>query len=152
LARSLVFSAGSAAFRMEEAAVALGTDRLRVLVYMWSLLSDGRHAEESLETGEFHSTGPAGGPPTLSEVFQAWNTEALYLACFQRWLGLESLASVKSREKPPCFAAGLQSEDMPRLTALLIRDFVALIPVLDPAISRLRQQAVGAEASSKPDK
>jgi hypothetical protein len=141
-----VTHAQSAAFRMEEAAVALGTDRLRVLVYMWSLLSDGRHAEGSLETGEFQSIDPAGGSPTLSEAFQAWNTEALYLAC------LESLASVKSREKPPCSAAGLQSEDMPRLTALLIRDFVALIPVLDPAISRLRQQAVGAEASSKPDK
>jgi hypothetical protein len=147
LAASLVLSAGSAALTIEEAAVALGTDRLRVLVYMWSLISDGHDSAGCLETSESQSTSTAGGPSTRSKVIPAWNAETLYLASFRRWLGLDSPASANVPEEPPCFAAGLQSEDMAGLTDLLMRDFVALIPVLDPVSLQLRQREVPAEAS-----
>jgi hypothetical protein len=147
LAASLVLSTGNAALTIEEAAVALGTDRLRVLVYMWSLVPDGYHTAGFPKTRESQFGGAAGGPPTLSKAFPAWNPETLYLASFRRWLGLDSAASANERKEPPCFAVGLQSEDMPGLTELLMRDFVALIPALDPAIMKLPQQAVSAEGS-----
>jgi hypothetical protein len=153
LAASLVLSAASVEPTIEEAAVALGTDRLRVLVYMWSLYPDGHRAAEAPEAHESESRDIAGGPATSSGARPRWNPETLYLASFLRWLGLDAPGPPISREDPPCFSAGLQSEDIAGLTNILMQDFVALIPVLDPAILKLRQTVVpaGAGGARNPD-
>jgi hypothetical protein len=146
LAASLVLSAGSIALTIEEAAVVLGTDRLRVLIYMWSLVPDGRSTPEVPGTAEPPGGDTGGARSTLSAASPSWNPETLYLASFLRWLGLDSPGRTISRGEPPCFAAGVQSDDVAGLTDLLMRDFVALMPTFDPAVLKLRQRAVSGES------
>lgn len=145
LAASLVLSAGITALTIEEAAVVLGTDRLRVLIYMWSLAPDGHSAAEVLRAAGTERSDTGGDRPTSSGASPARNPETLYLASFLRWLGLDSPARTISPDGPPCFAAGLQSEDIAGLMDLLMRDFVALMPVLAPAIRKLRQFAASSD-------
>jgi HDOD domain len=142
LAASLGLSIGSTGLTIEEAAVVLGTDRLRVLVYMWSLLPDERGAAESRRTDESQLGDTVAALSILTSAFPAGNPETLYLAGFLRWLGLDLPDPATPRDEPPCFAAGLQSADLPGLTDILVRDLVALIPVLDPAFLKLPQTVV----------
>jgi hypothetical protein len=142
LAGSLVLYADSAVPSVEEAAVVLGTDRLRVLIYMWSLLPDVPSAAEFPGHSLSQSSDAPGGPSASPGALPAWSPETLYLAGFRRWLGLDSSGSATSRDDPPCFAAGLQSEDLGGLTEMLMRDFMVLIPLLAPALLKQGQAAV----------
>lgn len=152
LAVSLALSADSQVPSIEEAAVVLGTDRLRVLIYMWSLHGGTRSAANFPGQSPSQSSDPAGGPSALPDASPAWNPETLYLESFRRWLGLDSPCPAISADEPPCLAAGLQSEDIPGLTDMLMRDFIALIPVLAPALLKQGPAAVWTGSRGAPVK
>jgi HD-like signal output (HDOD) protein len=124
LAASLVLSPEVASPRLEEAAVVLGTDRLKILGYMWSVLG-GLHDKVS------------SGEQAVSESPAKWTPEALYIASFLRCLGLDSPDAADSSPLPV-----LHSVEIPDLKKMLMRDFLALIPVLDPSLLIPRQTAV----------
>jgi len=123
LAASLVLSEEGSILKLEEAAVVLGTDRLRVLTHMWSLLS-GLPGEVRAEYGL-----PGSG--------KDWSPEAFYIASFLRCLAGADPYAAKGSETP-----SLQSADLAALKTMLMRDFVSLIPALDPSLLIPRQTAV----------
>jgi hypothetical protein len=136
LTESLSLSPDSAVDTPEEAAVVLGTDRLRVVGYMWSLLPQMR------EAADFPDIQPksGAGPRTSSRASAEWTPEAMYLVSFLRWLGLDSPDLAISGKQPPCFASGLEGGELSVLAEILMRDFVSLIPILDPAILMPRKK------------
>ncbi len=123
LAASLVLSEEGAIPKLEEAAVVLGTDRLRVLVHMWSLLN-GLPGEVRAEYG-------------LAGTGKTWSPEAFYIASFLRCLAIADPHATKSNEIP-----SMHGGDLAALKSLLMRDFVSLIPALDPSLLIPRQTAV----------
>ena len=125
LSTSLALSPDLPPTTVEEAAIVLGTDRLRVLTYAWSLLSQRSPAAHESET--------------LS--IEDWTPEALYLASFFWWLGFDSFDSKAriTREKPERF--GVEEEQLVRLTEILLRDFMSLIPFVEPALWKPRERA-----------
>lgn len=104
---------------LEEAVVMLGTDRLRVLLYTWSLLT--RKAAQALPPG----------------VVTDWSPEALYLASFLRYLGLDSPDAAILHSEMFFFALDSRRAEFADLRDTLMRDFLALIPVLHPSLLRL---------------
>ncbi|HKV06365.1 MAG TPA: HDOD domain-containing protein [Candidatus Acidoferrales bacterium] len=131
LTPSLVLSPDSSITTLEEAAVVLGTARLRVLVYAWSLVTEARGTKDSREAGESASREPT-----------EWTAETLYLTSLLRWLGMDSPGSGALPRLAPCRSAGVASEEVAELTEILMRDFMSLIPILDPAILRPRAKRV----------
>lgn len=126
LARSLLLSADSR-ITIEDAAVMLGTDRLRVVVYMWSLLPEIDGSAKSAANGERNPTltdNRAGTRPQPT-------VETLYLSYFLRWLGLDSPNPATSGLNAPCFALGLDATEFAELRNMLLTDFFTLMPILD---------------------
>ncbi|HXZ11156.1 MAG TPA: hypothetical protein VEG64_02080 [Candidatus Sulfotelmatobacter sp.] len=125
LSTSLALSPDVPPTTVEEAAIVLGTDRLRVLTYAWSLLSQHSSADND----------------SAALSIEDWTPEALYLASFFWWLGFDSFDSKAriSREKPERF--GVEEEQLVRLTEILLRDFMALIPFVEPALWKPRERA-----------
>jgi hypothetical protein len=135
LSASLALSPDISPATVEEAAVVLGTDRLRVLVYAWSLLPQHPSSAEA----------SAALSPLVSEcrysATEDWTPEALYLASFLWWLGLDSFDGAASRHGNRASSSGVQQEQLARLTEILLRDFMALIPFVEPALLKPRQRA-----------
>ena len=139
MAASLVLSPEGPAPKIEDALVVLGTHRLRVLIYMWSVLQGlAGDAGRIAGGGDAGSRGALESQPVPADAPHTWSPEALYLASFLRCLGLDSPGALTPRGVPLCFAPSLQTEDFAELRNLLMRDFVSLIPVLDPAILKPR--------------
>ncbi|HXQ25240.1 MAG TPA: hypothetical protein VN822_02425 [Candidatus Acidoferrales bacterium] len=134
LTASLVLSPEGSSPKLEDSAVVLGTHRLRVLIYMWSILQGLAGSDDPLAGNESDS----GGQPVTFDAPQTWNPEAFYLASFLRCLGLDSPGALTPRSVPSCFAPSLQSEEFAELRNLLMRDFVSLIPILNPALLKPR--------------
>jgi len=150
LTASLVLSTDGLVNTPEQAAVMLGRDRLRVLAYMWSLLPQIPEAAAFLAT--ISSRAPAGNPVgerISSQAADDWTPESLYLVSFLRWLGLDSPASATSPGQPPCISAGLPRAELAALTDLLMRDFVSLIPMLDPALLRPRSRPAAGDTRAR---
>ena len=109
---------------LEDAVFALGGDRLRVLLYTWSLIK-----RKAIRINAPHAPGK-------------WGPEALYLASFLRYLGLDSPdAAILHSEMFP-FALDPQRREFADLRDTLMRDFLALIPTLDPSILRLAPETL----------
>lgn len=116
MATSLALSPADSVQTLEEAVVVMGTDRLRVVLYMWSLLRQ--------KTGEVSS----------ARAVREWNPEALYLASFLRYLGLDSPGAANLHSEMFSFALDPQRGEFADLRDMLMRDFLALVPVLDPLL------------------
>lgn len=115
---------------VEEAAIVLGTERLRVLLHAWP----------AFEQAQGRADGDA---PVSSEDVAAsgvaWTPESVYLACFVRLLGLGSGDTADSIDAV-CLAASNRTE-IAELTEMLVRDFLALIPTVHPRLpGALRQR------------
>lgn len=123
MAISLDLSPVDSCRTLEDALVALGADRLRILVYTWSLLK-----YKSAETD----------PPSVPA---GWSPEALYLASFLRYLGLDSPEAAILHSEMFSFAVDPHRAEFADLRDTLMRDFFALLPVLDPSILRFAPAA-----------
>lgn len=138
LAASLALSPEESAPKLEDSAVVLGTHRLRVLIYMWLVLQRLDDDGDLLAGNESDFGGALGDQPVPLDEPHTWSPEALYLASFLRCLGLDAPGALTHRNVPPCFAPSLRSEEFGELRNLLMRDFVSLIPILDPALLKPR--------------
>jgi len=135
LSASLALSPDVSPTTVEEAAVVLGTDRLRVLVYAWSLLPQHPSPLQlSADRSRLHSA-------RRDSATEEWTPEALYLASFLWWLGLDSPDGTARRLGDTPAVSGVQHEHLARLTEILLRDFMALIPFVEPALLKPRQRA-----------
>jgi len=102
---------------VEEAAVVLGKNRLRVLVQAWSVM----HAPERTSIAHAGKTGNA-------------TPEVLYLSSFFRWLGLDPVNGSLEPKSRACTESFDGAEEVAGLTDLLMRDIVSLIPYVDPIL------------------
>lgn len=118
ITKSLALWPPDSAERLEEAIVRLGSDRLRVLLYTWSLLAKKA----------------AQGPPPGSSP--NWSPEALYLASFLRYLGLDSPDAAILHSEMFYFALDPQRAEFAHLRDTLMQDFLALLPILDASVLR----------------
>ncbi|HEY6442125.1 MAG TPA: hypothetical protein VIY66_02160 [Candidatus Acidoferrales bacterium] len=134
LAASLLLSADSS-ITIEDAAVMLGTDRLNVLASMWSIMEkydEGGRAEKSPDL----AARSADNPRTFCIHGTNWTAQSLYLATFLRSLGLDSPDSELPRDRMESAGPTWQAEDFADLRNLLMRDFLALLPTLNPFSSK----------------
>jgi hypothetical protein len=147
LAGSLLLSAEST-ITIEEAAVMLGTDRLRVLACMWSIIEQygeqGRAPKRSNSTAEVRDDRPTSCIQGIS-----WTAQSLYLATFLRCLGLDSPDSELPRDRMQSAGRTWQAEDFADLRNVLMRDFLALLPSLNPFVSKA-EPANAATGRTKP--
>ena len=123
MAISLALSPVDSWRTLEDAVFALGGDRLRVLLYTWSLMQR--------KTTQIRA-------PAAPE---SWSPEALYLASFLRYLGLDSPDAAILHSEMFSFALDTKRTEFAGLRDTLMRDFLALIPVLEPSILRLTPDA-----------
>jgi len=140
LTASLVLSPEVAATSIEEAAVVLGTYRLRVLVRAWSLLRQSHDTGRSLED-LFPRSAPPNSPAASAASWNGgaendepgsseWTYEALYLATFLRWLEMDSQENITVAGRAARFGAPLPKGDVGGLAGMFMRDFLSLIPAL----------------------
>ncbi|MGH9685683.1 MAG: hypothetical protein ACRD5K_01140 [Candidatus Acidiferrales bacterium] len=108
---------------VEEAAIVLGTERLRVLLHAWPAFeksqerADGDARVSSENVAASYAASAA-----------AWTPESVYLASFVRLLGLGS-GNTADSIGAVCLAASAGTEAA-ELTEMLVRDFLALIPTV----------------------
>jgi len=128
---------------IEEATVALGTDRLRVLMHALSLIEEraghlavaGIHLEESAHEICLEVTSEASGiKPT--RFAEAQNLETLYLAGFLHWLGLDLQAGLANCVSWPFSRSAMGLAGANSLTEVFMRDFMILIPFLEPNLNK----------------
>jgi len=115
---SLALSPVNSVVRIEDAVVLLGKDRLRVVLYMWSVLRQ------------------KGAQILRTCADEGWSVEALYLASFLRYLGLDSPDAAVLHSEMFGFALDPQRRESASLRDILMRDFLALVPILDPSLLR----------------
>jgi len=123
MATSLALSPNGSILSIEEAAVALGKNRLRVLVHMWSSLQ-GDNAKILDRRDTHHLSGGANAP------------EALYIASFMRLLGTDSPPKPSECKFERCLNPLVQTEDFAELTDIFGQDFISLIPFLGPTFKK----------------
>jgi hypothetical protein len=134
LAGSLLLSADGRV-TIEDAAVILGTDRLRVVACMWSIIE--KYGEEGPAEGPARLAAGAGDPPGAYCIQGTnWNAQTLYLETFLCWLGLDSPDSDLPGDRMDPAGPTWQAEDFADLRSLLMRDFLALLPTLNPPFSK----------------
>ena len=147
LAGSLLLSAENT-ITIEEAAVMLGTDRLHVLACMWSIIEqhgEGDRAEKPPNLAdEAHDDRPMASIQGIS-----WTAQTLYLATFLRCLGLDSPDSELPRDRMQSAGRTWQAQDFADLRNVLMRDFLALLPSLNPFVSKA-EPANAATGAAKP--
>jgi len=133
LACYLSFSPDNVGTSIEEAVIVVGTDRLRVLVYLWSLLRQRPVADNPCDpiASKSASAKPSRKNP---RAHAASHTEMSCLANFLESLGLASGAAPQRQSfgVPPRF----QEAEFFELTDMLVRDIVSFIPQIEPAFRR----------------
>jgi hypothetical protein len=141
---------------IEEATIALGTDRLRVLMYALSLLKEGAEqrapqTDKARETcgDSAASTAPARIGQPATRFAEAENLEALYLAGFLHWLGLDSRAALSSGHTWSCSQSGVEPAHASGLADVFMQDFVTLSPFLGPALAKPVQEMAARTSARK---
>lgn len=126
VSRSL--SPEAAPANVEEAAIQLGVDRLRIVVRAWPSLLCAPVADLS-------------ALPSPNQQIP----EVLYLAAFFSALGLGAQKS-GARKHSSTFPAIFENEQQAELADILIRDFFSLLPFLDTSLARPDARASGGHA------
>ena len=147
LAGSLLLSAESR-ITIEEAAVMLGTDRLHVLACMWSIIEQYGE-EDRAEKRSNLKAGARDDQPTSCIQGINWTAQTLYLATFLRCLGLDSSDSELPGDRIQSARRTWQAEDFADIRNVLIRDFLALLPSLNPPVTKADPENA-ATAGTKP--
>jgi len=121
VAASLQLAPEDSVSTIEEAAIILGTDRLRVL------LSALPQAEKIIHGNAATASGTAAESEAIASDV-AWTPESFYLASFVRFLGLADLdAGAPGEEECSRLPDGARSEAA-AMTEILVRDFLSLVP------------------------
>ena len=89
LTASLALSPELPIATVEEAAVVLGRDRLRVLVHTWALLREVREKPRLIDHARLGSAQATGGKTGSAGSVPRWTPETLYLSTFLCWFGLQ---------------------------------------------------------------
>jgi hypothetical protein len=133
LACYLSFSPDTVGTTIEEAVVVVGTDRLRVLVYLWSLLRQ-RPVADDLRDPIASKSASAKPSRRNSRGHAASHREMSCLANFLESLGVASGRPRQRRSPgvPPRF----QEAEFFELTDMLVRDIVSFIPQIEPAFRK----------------
>jgi len=139
LACYLSFSPDTSGTTVEESVVVVGTDRLRVLVYLWSMLRQWRAANNLCDPKQSRS-GAAEPSTWFSQARSSLQNEIADLASFLESLGLDSAAP--PRRQPPLTPFGPQEAESFELTDMLVRDVVSLIPLVEPAFRKQQNSSV----------
>lgn len=115
---------------VEEAAIVLGTDRLRVLLYALPQFENiGQRMETSgVEPESGAKSAPVFASPHAPMAAAAWTPESFYLASFVRFLGLTDLDAGMPGEGADSGAPDAARSEAAAMTEILIRDFLALVP------------------------
>ncbi|MGA8220405.1 MAG: hypothetical protein WB780_02040 [Candidatus Acidiferrales bacterium] len=143
---------------IEEATIGLGTDRLRALVHALSLVKEApghiapsphRAAESLPEKDAFIAF--AGRDEPAPRFAEAGNLETLYLAGFLHWLGAGSGTAVVAGPAASLGRSSIHTLRICSLTDVFMRDFITLIPFLDPALLNPLQKAAPADSGQPRD-
>lgn len=133
VAASLQLVPEDSASSVEEAAIVLGTDRLRVLLSALPQFDRIARGTATTAAGKSRSEEsgksahcPAAPEAVASEV--AWTPESFYLASFVRFLGLADLDTGLSGEGVVSPLPDGARSEAAAMTEILIRDFLALVP------------------------
>lgn len=116
MAASLALLPSESAHRLDDAIIMLGANRLRIVLYLWSLLRQKAAKISSLNARE------------------GWSPEALYLASFLRYLGMDSPDAAILHSEMFSFALDPRRAEFADLRDMLMCDFLALIPALNPSL------------------
>jgi hypothetical protein len=133
LACYLSFSPDTVGTTIEEAVVVVGTDRLRVLVYLWSLLRQ-RPVADNLRDPIASKSASAKPSRKNSRGHAVSHAEMSSLANFLESLGLASAGPRQRRS--PVVPSRSQEAEFFELTDMLVRDIVSFIPQIEPAFRR----------------
>jgi hypothetical protein len=165
LCELLVLSPGVAVASAEEAAIVLGTDRLRTVVHAWSVnewtgdVFDGPQSETPTEISNVEARSHAGSPATariaagrrtlfLSSEFSA---EILDLASLFHWAQRDAVSFVNSAGENYADRLDLELKRAARLTDLLVRDLLSVVSLasvedLSPEQEALLQEILQARS------
>jgi|GEM_PF-6692430 hypothetical protein len=139
IALSLQLAPEESVYTLDRALVVLGVQRVRVLIYMWSMLSHHLNALHFARELERRPSSANGGQKSSRNDSSGWTPEMMYLASFLRWLGLNVPSSRRGADPPPCSSLNLSKEEFADLREMMMRDFLALIPKFDPSILKTPQ-------------
>lgn len=136
LSHSLLLSPDLPPASIEGAAILLGVDRLRVLVYAWTLLvQEGACAAEDRDSQSSLRADVFGRQNSFSPAAP----ESLYLTAFLHLMGLDASTPQPYPHVSDILLPSSDLEHVPVLTDILMRDFISLIPFLDATILKARQ-------------
>ena len=113
---------------VEEAVVALGASRLRVVIDLWS-----SGCAIPPETGLPHS------PSSNAQDSAPTTPEMRYLLSFLGSVGFDSPENAFSRSRLAAWASRIPPDQMFALTDLFMRDFFSLLPVIQPGVREVAQ-------------
>ncbi len=163
LGQSVVPGTGLKPLTVAEAAVLLGTDRLRAIVHAWPSIEPGMQQESRVESRLNGGSpggppgGAPGGPPSGSigclsvnqsdisaagaaSVPQLCNPETLYFATIAKQNALPSSGPQESRDGDAS-RRGFQAHQIEDLAESFVREFANLAPLIEPVASAFRTQS-----------
>jgi hypothetical protein len=127
---SLVLSPEEPLSTVEEAVVVLGTNRLRVLIDLWS--SGDALAPQAI-LPQNAASSERGSVATTPEM--------RYLLGFLRSVGFDSPEKAFSGSRLASWASKIPPDQMFALTDLFMRDFFSLLPVIQPDVREAAQSS-----------
>lgn len=149
MTESLALAPGLVPGNVEEAAVVLGKNRLRVLVEAWSSIRDRGDIGFGNGCAEFGSRLSNKQSMVVSpdaaeksrELPQGVEVEpeVLYLSSFFHWLGLDGDSANPAESRSSALGARTWSNDSAGLADLLLRDLACLTPYLEPLPEAFRE-------------
>jgi hypothetical protein len=145
-------SPGVPVSRVEEAAIVLGKDRLRIVVRAWSAnqWTSDRSRESAPEIPEVAQRGPEGSPaPTASAegrhaafLSTGYSEEILDLANFFHWARRDAVSFANSAGDDFSHRLDLELRNTAHLANLLVRDLLPLVSLVNPVDLSPEQEAI----------
>lgn len=129
LASCLSFSPDASTMSIEDAVVVAGTDRLRVLVYLWSVLREKNRSQRVRRPARSENT--LRQPQRMPRPSTPIETEVAHLASLLRISGFDSGAAPNRT-----FSSSGREFDLFDAPDIWIRDILSLFPLAQPAPSQ----------------
>lgn len=151
----LALSPGVPVASVEEAAIVLGKDRLRIVVHAWSVNQWAGEAARGPQAGfsdvtmhhQESAPVPTAGAATTEErhtrfLSAEFSTEMLGLANFFHWARRDAVSFVNRAGENHVHRLDLELRQAAQLTDLLVRDVLSLVSLVNPADLSPEQQAM----------
>jgi len=151
----LALSPGVPVASVEEAAIVLGKDRLRIVVHAWSVNQWAGEAARGPQAGfsdvtmhhQESAPVPTAGAATTEErhtrfLSAEFSTEMLGLANFFHWARRDAVSFVNRAGENHVHRLDLELRQAAQLTDLLVRDLLSLVSLVNPADLSPEQQAM----------